>query len=96
LSLLKNISIFKQTLMGKDRDGFESPTTLAPNTLPVMHPEISVDNYSVDNNAFFQNILGHFRTGFHRNSLGNLKRFLVFYFPPLFVGLKNPFLLSLI
>ncbi|MFO0356459.1 MAG: hypothetical protein ACK50A_05850 [Sphingobacteriaceae bacterium] len=33
LSLLKNISIFKQTLKGKVRDGFESPTTLAPCTL---------------------------------------------------------------
>lgn len=31
------------------------------------------------------------RTGFYKNSLGSLKRFLVFYFPPLFAGLKNPF-----
>ena len=31
------------------------------------------------------------RTGFHSNNLGNLKRFLVFYSPPLFAGLENPF-----
>ncbi|MFO0356702.1 MAG: hypothetical protein ACK50A_07085, partial [Sphingobacteriaceae bacterium] len=44
LSLLKNISIFKQTLMGKDRDGFESPTTLAPNTLGATLIDDTTDN----------------------------------------------------
>lgn len=37
--------------------------------LLVMHTEISVNYYSVDNGAFFQNTFGH-RTEFRRNSLG--------------------------
>ena len=40
--------------------------------------------------CFFQNTLGQ-RTGFYRNSLVHFKRFLVFYFPPLFAGSENPF-----
>mgnify|MGYP007034058143 CR=1 FL=1 len=53
-----------------------------------MHPEISVENYSVDNNAFFRTIAGQFSTGFHRKSLGDLKRFLVFYSPPPFFRMR--------
>jgi len=41
--------------------------------------------------CFFQNNLGQ-STGFYRNSLGHFKRFLVFYFTPLFSGFPNPFL----
>jgi hypothetical protein len=35
---------------------FQNRTSSSSKTLPVMHPEISVENYSVDNNAFFRTI----------------------------------------
>ncbi|MFO0357515.1 MAG: Crp/Fnr family transcriptional regulator, partial [Sphingobacteriaceae bacterium] len=55
LSLLKNISIFKQTLKGKVRDGFESPTTLAPCTLAVTH--IDILNMTTELNIFLKSFV---------------------------------------
>ena len=72
-------------------NGFKTQTTQSAKTLPVMHPEISAEMKRRQLHFLSPTYLRN-RTGFHSNSLGNLKRFLVFYSPPLFAGFENPYL----
>ena len=61
LQMPRNIvSLFKRF----GRRVFQNRTSSSCKTLPVMHPEISVENYSVHNNVFIQDNLEQLEQGF--------------------------------